>query len=189
MQSYAHCLQARTTGKRSAVRAHASKTSPTSSNPIRHAHPKAQNVFSTSKRDERTIKRSALISRIEKSKAQPKKQRRPSKKLVADLESLAAALPDAPPRDDQVTETGIARIRHRSLKSKPGAMKKREKIISMEKDRFNRNMAQMAAVQSPASGQIDTSQSTSTGADGQSRSKWAALRSHIQQTMDHRPES
>ncbi|KAI4280955.1 MAG: hypothetical protein L6R38_004043 [Xanthoria sp. 2 TBL-2021] len=178
-----------TMGKRSAIRARASKTSSTTSNPTRHTHPKAQNAFSTTKKDKRMIKRSALISRIEKSKAQPKKRRRPSKKLVADLEALAAALPDAPPRDDQVTETGIARIRHRSLKSKPGAMKKREKIISREKDRFNRNMAQMAAVQSPASGQIDTSQSTSTDADGQSRSKWAALRSHIQQTMDHRPDS
>ncbi|CAL8579896.1 hypothetical protein XPA_005626 [Xanthoria parietina] len=178
-----------TAGKRSAIRARASKTSSTSANPIRHTHPKAQNAFSTTKKDKRIIKRSALISRIEKSKAQPKKRRRPSKKLVASLESLAAALPDAPPRNDQVTETGIARIKHRSLKSQPGAMKKKEKIIRMERDRFNRNMAQMAAVQSPASGQMDTNQSTATGADGQSRSKWAVLRSHIQQTMEQRPTS
>ena len=68
-------------------------------------------------------------------------------------------------------------------------MKKKEKIIRMERDRFNRNMAQMAAVQSPALGQMDTNQSTATGADGQSRSKWAVLRSHIQQTMEQRPTS
>ncbi|KAL8641639.1 MAG: hypothetical protein Q9226_008607 [Calogaya cf. arnoldii] len=178
-----------TTGKRSAIRARASTTSSTSSNSIRHTHPRAQNGFRTTKKDKRMIKHSALISRIEKSKAQPKKRRRPSKKLVADLESLAAALPDAPPRDDHVTETGIATMRHRSLKSKPGAMKKKEKIISMEKDRFNRNMAQMAAVQTPDSTQMEASQSTAASTQVQSRSKWAALRSHIQQTMEQRPTS
>ncbi|KAL8921642.1 MAG: hypothetical protein Q9172_003890 [Xanthocarpia lactea] len=172
-----------TSGKRSATRGRASKSSSTSSKTLR------QNVFSTTKKDKRTIKHSALISRIEKSKAQPKKRRRPSKKLVADLESLAAALPDAPPKEEPVTETGIARIRHRSLKSKPGAMKKKEKIICLEKDRFNRSMAQMAAVQASSAGQTDASHATATGTDAQSRSKWAALRSFIQQTMDTRSTS
>ncbi|KAL8877187.1 MAG: hypothetical protein Q9198_004752 [Flavoplaca austrocitrina] len=176
-----------TAGKRSALRARASKTSRPSSNPVRRSHSTPQSAFSASKKDKRITKRSALISRIEKSKARPKKRRRPSKKLVADLESLAAALPDAPPREDQVTEEGIVRIKHPSLKSKPGAMKKKEKIISTEKDRFNRNMAQLATIQNSTAGPIDTMQGTAVGTDGQSRNKWAALRSHIQQTMEQRP--
>ncbi|KAL8727084.1 MAG: hypothetical protein Q9166_006271 [cf. Caloplaca sp. 2 TL-2023] len=165
-----------TTGKRSAIRSRPFKTGSTPSNPIRHIHPKAQTPFSTSKKDKRIIKHSALISRIEKSKASPKKRRRPSKKLVADLESLAAALPDAPPKDEQVKETGIAKTRHRSLKSKPGAMKKKEKIISMEKDRFNRSMAHMATLQSSDIGP------SRTGSDPLSRNKWTALRTLIQQS-------
>ncbi|KAI4275227.1 MAG: hypothetical protein LQ337_003366 [Flavoplaca oasis] len=174
-------------GKRSALRARAFKTSTTPSNPIRRTHSTFQSAFGATKKDKRIIKRSALISRIEKSKDQPRKRRRPSKKLVADLESLAAALPDAPPREDQVTEKGIVRIKHRSLKSKPGAMKKKEKIISMEKNRFDRNMAQLATIQNSTAEPIDTMQGTAVGTDGQSRNKWAALRSHIQQTMEQRP--
>ncbi|KAL8780913.1 MAG: hypothetical protein Q9213_006253 [Squamulea squamosa] len=170
-----------TAGNRSVIRARATKTEPMSSNPNRNTHIKPRNMFSTTKKDKRIIKRSALISRIEKSKLQPKKRRRPSKKLVADLESLVAALPDAPPMDEHVTETGIARMRQRSLKSKPGAMKKKEKIISMEKARFNRNMAQMAVVQSCAVGEADASPGNAAGTDGQSRTKWAALRTYIQQ--------
>ncbi|KAL8669702.1 MAG: hypothetical protein Q9168_005721, partial [Polycauliona sp. 1 TL-2023] len=133
-----------------------------------------------------------------KSKPHPtKKQRRPSKKLITTLESLAAALPDAlPPSSrgqDQVTETGIAKIRHRSLKSKPGAMKKKEKVIASEKERFNRNMARMASgvpktdggeggveIAGEGLGEVN-------GGDGKSMSKWAVLRRHIQETMEQRP--
>ncbi|KAL8811700.1 MAG: hypothetical protein Q9223_001514 [Gallowayella weberi] len=179
-----------TSGKPSAIRTRASKTTSNSSKSMRQAHPRSQNSFASSKKDKRIIKRSALISRIEKNKAQPKKRRRPSRKLVANLDSIAAALPDAPPKNEQILETGVARIRHRSLKSKPGALKKKEKIISMEKDRFNKNMAQMAAVQGSDDGQTNGgSHGAATGTDSQSRTKWAALRSFIQQTMEQRPAS
>ncbi|KAL8992523.1 MAG: hypothetical protein Q9169_007035 [Polycauliona sp. 2 TL-2023] len=177
--------------KRPTTRARAPKTPSTSL--LHHTHHKPQPPFASSKKDKRIIKHSALLSRIEKStKPPPQKRRRPSKKLVANLESLAAALPDAPPRDDGVAETGVAKIRHRSLKSKPGAMKKKEKVIAMEKERFNRNMAQMANAvqnQSDKEGAMDASHGTAVGSDGksQSQSKWAALRNHIQQTMEQRP--
>ncbi|KAL8768310.1 MAG: hypothetical protein Q9209_005449 [Squamulea sp. 1 TL-2023] len=175
------------TAKRSAIRTRASKINPMSSSPNRNTHSRARNIFSTTKKDKRIIKRSALISRIEKSKTQPKKRRRPSKKLVADLESLAAALPDAPPMDEQAIDTGIARMRHPSLKSKPGAMKRKEKINSMEKARFNQSMAQMAVVQGCAVGEADASRDNAAGTGGQSRTKWAVLRSYIQQSMEQRP--
>ncbi|KAL8836040.1 MAG: hypothetical protein Q9170_003085 [Blastenia crenularia] len=167
------------------IRSRASKTRSTASNPVRHTHPKAQSSFPNTKRDKRTIKRSALISRIEKSKPPTKKRRRPSKKLITGLESLAEALPAA--GEAEPTETATAKIRHRSLKSKPGAMKRKEKIITMEKERFNQNMAQMLAWQgSNANGQ-DASHQASIGSEPNAGTKMAALRRFIQDTMKQRP--
>ncbi|KAL8708904.1 MAG: hypothetical protein Q9220_006236 [cf. Caloplaca sp. 1 TL-2023] len=173
--------------KRSSIRSRASTTGKAASNPASHilpTTPKAHGSFGSTKKDKRIIRHSALISRIEKSKPQFKKPRRPSKKLVTNLESLAHALPDIPA---STTETPIAKIRHRSLKSQPGAMRKKEKIIAMEKDRFNQNMAQMTA----SRGSTDQSASR----DGNTRnishtaSKWAALRTFIQQNMEQRPDT
>ncbi|KAI4192284.1 MAG: hypothetical protein LQ346_004385 [Caloplaca aetnensis] len=170
-----------TPGKRSSIRSRAPKTSTTASNPIRHTHPKAQGLFSNRKKDKRTIKHSALLSRIEKSKPQPTKRRRPSKKLVANLESLVEALPDIPgPREADGLKAANAKIKHRSLKSRPGAMKKKEKIISMEKDRFNKNMAHMAAAGAASNSTHGGDQSNLP----QPGTRWAALRNFIQQTME-----
>ncbi|KAL9597443.1 MAG: hypothetical protein Q9219_005135 [cf. Caloplaca sp. 3 TL-2023] len=175
-----------TKGKRSRIRSHVQKTSSTASNPIRHTHPRAQSHFANTKKDKRTIKHSALLSRIEKSKPPPKKSRRSSKKLITDLESLAEALP-AVDEAEQV-ETATAIFRHRSLKSKPGAMKKKEKIMKMEKDRFNQNLAQMALWQgSNKDHGDDAGRHSLTGASSPADTKWAAIRSFIQQTMEKRP--
>ena len=69
-----------------------------------------------------------------------------------------------------VVAGGQAKIQKKSLKSRPGAMKKKEKLEKMEKERFNANLAQMA-----------TSSSTSND-------RWAALKNHVQNTMDVKPE-
>lgn len=146
-------------------------------------------VFSTTRRDKRIIKRSALISRIEKSKAKPssEKRRRPSKKLVTSLESLADALPDIPDKENGETVLGDAKIKHKSLKSKPGAMKKKERLISIEKERFNKNMAQM--MQSDQVMQERKDPATASDAKEETGNKWAAIRGFIQQTMEQRPGS
>lgn len=171
-------------GKRPSIGSRVRKTSSTASNPNRHAHPKGHNLFSNTKKDKRIIKHSALLSRIEKSKPQSKKRRRPSKKLVANLKSLAEALPDAPgPQEADDFETANAKIKHRSLKSRPGAMKKKEKLIGMEKDRFNKNMAQMAAA-----GASDRSYGGDASDVPHTGTKWAALRNFIQQTMEQRQQ-
>ncbi|KAI4153823.1 MAG: hypothetical protein L6R39_001493 [Caloplaca ligustica] len=177
---------ASTPGKRrKPARSGASKNPSTVSNPLHHSHPRAQSLFSTNKKDKRIIKHSALISRIEKSKPYIKKRRRPSKKLVANLESLAAALPDAPAATAaDAFETATAKIKPRSLKSKPGAMKKKERIISMEKDRFNKNMAQLSTIQQSDVLSADQMQAAGISPDLQPGTKWAALRSFIQQTME-----
>lgn len=142
-------------------------------------------AFGSTKRDKRIIKRSTLISRIEKSKAKPssQKRRRASKKLVTNLESLANALPDIP--ESRIGEASLGDatiIRHKSLKSRPGAMKKKELLISMDKERFNKNMAQMMQSYHGKEEEKD-----STDAKGGGRNKWAAIRGFIQQTMEQRP--
>ena len=133
--------------------------------------------FISSKQDKRLIKHSAFVNRIEKAHKKPLKRRRPSKKLVATLGSLADALPDAGESEKLV---GDAKIRHRSLKSRPGATKRREKLERMERERFGKNMAQLAAGTAQASG--EEAQKTATA------NRWAALRGFISQTLEQKPE-
>ena len=73
------------------------------------------------------------------------KRRRPNKKLVTTLESLGDAL------DGVIEDGGVGekvkdgKIRHKSLKSRPGATKRKEKLERMERERFGRNLAQLTA--------------------------------------------
>ncbi len=133
--------------------------------------------FISSKKDKRLIKHSAFVGRIEKAHKKPLKRRRPSKKLVTTLESLADALPDAA---DSETILDNAKIKHKSMKSRPGAMKKREKLEKMERERFGKNMAQLTAG-TPAAKATEGQQSATA-------SRWAALRGFISQTMEVQPE-
>lgn len=64
-------------------------------------------------------------------------------------------------------------------------MKKKELLISMEKERFNKNMAQL--MQSYQGKEEEKESSTVTDAKGRGSSKWAAIRGYIQQTMERRP--
>ncbi|KAI1954203.1 Urmylation protein [Ophidiomyces ophidiicola] len=133
--------------------------------------------FRTSKKDKRTIKHSAFVSKIEKTRKKPLKRRRPSKKLVADLNSLADALPSAGDAETGTDQVNI--IKHKSLKHRPGAMKRKEKLDKVERDRFAMNMAQMAT------GVASQNQPT---AEAPSADRWAALRNFISQTIDQNPE-
>ncbi|KAL8782709.1 MAG: hypothetical protein Q9195_009585 [Heterodermia aff. obscurata] len=163
-----------------------SQPTPTLSS-LRRKSGKDRGIFGiTSKKDKRTIKHSALISRIEKTKATPKKRRRPSKKLVTDLDSLAAALPDVPIPKNEDSTVGGAMIRHKSLKSRPGAIKRKEKLAHMEKDRFNKNMALMMT--SDNTRKDDKSVEAVAGERDANRDRWASLRGFIKQTMEPRPE-
>ena len=150
----------------------------------RPTHGRNEEIFKTTKEDKRRIKHSALISRIEKSNRKSKKRRRPSKKLVATLESLADALPEISGGDIHDDAVGHARIRHKSLKSRPGAMKKKDLLERLEKDRFCKNMAQMATANaSEPNDSVNVDATTS----GDNSKRWAALRGFIQQTMDRDP--
>lgn len=65
------------------------------------------------------------------------------------------------------------------MKSRPGAMKRKEKLEKMEKERFNMNMAQMAGASAASAGAT----SGTAIAD-----RWAALKNHVKSTMEVKPE-
>lgn len=117
------------------------------------------------------------MNRIEKANKKPLQRRRPSKKLLTTLEALADALPDA---GGAVKETNDAKIRHKSLKHRPGALKRKEKLEKMERERFGKNMAQLAtAVPVPVAVGSEVSSTTS---------RWAALRGFISTTLEQKEE-
>lgn len=138
--------------------------------------------FRTSKRDKRQIKRATLISKIAKSSNKTPKRRRASKKLVANLESLADALPDAADDShDAVSQVNV--IKQNTLRHKPGAMKRREKLEKVERDRFAKNMAQMSTLPTQS-----TPAAENTAVDANpTASRWSALRNFISQTMEQQP--
>ncbi|KAK4132056.1 hypothetical protein BT67DRAFT_348016, partial [Trichocladium antarcticum] len=180
--------------------------------------------FLNSKRDKRQIKHSAFVSRIAKASSRKTvaKRRRPSKKLVATLDSLGDALDDIQATLDAEDEEGdydgmdaeqarLGRVRHKSLKSRPGALKRKEKLVRGEMDRFGRSLAQLAGVAAAApptdaatassgtaaAAAMDTEVVAQDGAQGTqtqtsaqttvSSSRWAALRGFISATMEQNP--
>lgn len=133
--------------------------------------------FRTSKRDKRTIKHASFLSKIEKNSQKTPKRRRASKKLSTNLEALADALPEAEAElDDPATQVNI--IKQKTLRHKPGAMKRKQQIEKVERDRFAKNMAQLSTVQTPES---NAEQENPTS------NRWAALRNFVSQTMEHQP--
>jgi hypothetical protein len=172
--------------RRPSARLSASKGSSRSRKPSSTTHKEENDVIKTTKEDKRRMKHSTLISRIEKSNTRATKRRRPSKKLIANLESLLDALPEAPASSEHTAAAGDTRIRHKSLKSKPGAMKKKLKLEKSEMDRFSMNLAQMSTVvgrEDPiASGSEVSPAAEAVKPSGSQR--WAALRGFIEATLD-----
>jgi len=116
---------------------------------------------------------------------------------VANLESLADALPDNDDPISAATEQGgrsgrgaalreqanVSIIHRKSIKSRPGALKRREKVDQGERERFAKNLAEMRGKKA------NPGESSITPNDGQqTHSRWAALRNFISQTMERKPE-
>lgn len=128
------------------------------------------------------------MNKVAKASAKSPRRRRPNKKLVTTLDSLADALPDSgeqAPNSRAQDQVNI--IQRKSMKSKPGAMKRREKLDKSERDRFAKNMAQLAGSNGSdanhgGEGQIETPTVAST------TSRWAALRGFISQTLETRQD-
>jgi hypothetical protein len=151
--------------------------------------------FINSKSDRRLIKHSTFVNKIKKSQPPTslplKRQRhRSNKKLAANLESLVDALPDVKVGDRE----NEGKMRHKSLGSRPGALKRKEKVVKGEMERFGESMARLVGAgqgksQGKRSGETDVDrmeepkkvQATST------ESRWAALRGYISMTMEQNP--
>lgn len=153
------------------------------------------------KASKRALKHDTLISRIEKSQKKPLKRRRPGKKLNTALDSLADALPELEENSDDEWEgfdeddkdmdgalgelSKMVRVRKakpadgkmklKTLKSRPGALKRKQKMEESEKERFGKNLASMSAPAQAAPGAGDSS------------NRWAALRGFIGQTLEQNP--
>ncbi len=116
--------------------------------------------------------------------------------MVTNLAGLADALPEVNGnegnREVGGVEGGIT-IKHKSLKSRPGARKRKEKLVGMEMERFGKNLAELAAGRSKV---VDGDQPGVEGIESQegsavesrSRERWAAIRGFIAQTMEKRGE-
>ncbi len=142
--------------------------------------------------------------------SQTLKRRRPSKKLVTTLESLGDALDDIQAEIDDDEERGDVmdaeqarqgKVRHKSLKSRPGALKRKERLVKGEMERFGRSLAQLASVETAAaaagSGSGGSGRQEKMETEGavaqegqaqtQTSSRWAALRGFISATMEQNP--
>ncbi|KEQ58647.1 uncharacterized protein M437DRAFT_58908, partial [Aureobasidium melanogenum CBS 110374] len=144
--------------------------------------PDVKTSSANTKAGKRALKHDSLISRIEKSHKKPLKRRRPGKKLNTALDSLADALPELEENSDDEWE-GIdednkeddGKMKLKTLKSRPGAMKRKQKMEESEKERFGKNLASMSV---PTQAAPDASGSAN---------RWAALRGFIGQTLEQNP--
>ena len=171
--------KARQRPKQAPVRTQSSKRNLPLSRPMSVSRSETA-LFPSNKRDKRTIKHSNFISKIEKSKAQPKQRRRPNKQLVANLEALVDALPELEDNAGGETQAvvGQATIHRESLKSRPGVMKRRQNLEKLEKARFGLNLAQMAG-----RGEVGAGAPSISVTD-----RWAALKSHVLTTSERKAE-
>lgn len=161
-------------------------------------------AFISSKKDKRLVKHSSFVSRIEKANSTKSlKRRRPSKKLVTDLDSLKKALPDLPD-DGDLQELKEGKMRLKSLRNRPGALKRKEKLVQSEVERFQGSLARLNAISATTQGAGPQAygggessseirpETDATGLRGQQHAnatggRWAALRGFISATMEQNP--
>ncbi|KAG6027534.1 hypothetical protein E4U40_001475 [Claviceps sp. LM458 group G5] len=168
--------------------------------------------FLSTKRDKRLMKHSSFLSRIattaptsstgSRSKiTKSSSRRRPKNKLKTSLEGLADALPEI--QDGEGARSDLeGKIRHRSLSSKKGALRRKEKLVRGEMKRFGASMAVLAAGAKDEHGRADGEDDASmrgvqeqvsgdaqtvSAAQGPTSNRWAALRGYISSTMEQNP--
>ncbi|KAL1305000.1 hypothetical protein AAFC00_003903 [Neodothiora populina] len=92
--------------------------------------------------------------------------------------------------------TGVSgKMQMKTLKSRPGAAKRKAALEGKEMERFGKNLAQMTAAVTPAapvtaaSAPAATTANTAATAEGDATAnRWAALRGFIGQTMEQNPQ-
>lgn len=160
--------------------------------------------FLSTKRDKRLIKHSSFLARVASSSsrvAKPRSQnrsRRPGKKLRTSLQGLADALPSLQEEAEAAADDGGGgevrhKVRHQSIKSKPGALKRKEMVVKGEMERFGASMARLSS----AAPSISAPSPRDEAQDGHLHNhaprplpvadRWAALRGYISATMGQAP--
>ncbi|KAI0994495.1 hypothetical protein K3495_g13687 [Podosphaera aphanis] len=144
-----------------------------------------------SKKDKHSKKHSAFLARIQKSQPEFPKRRRPNKKLITTMENLLDALPDF----DKIKTDDIIQnsSKHYTLKSKPGAMKRKEILERKEKCRFEKNLALLTGSEcakpvpsSVNSQQLDQSMSPNFQSNSLA-TKFSALRAWANANIEKNP--
>lgn len=134
------------------------------------------------------MKHSSFLSRVASSGVAKTSKKRTgrgrSKKLSTTMDGLADALPELEDGEGDV-EALRGKIRHKSLKSKKGALRKKEQVVRGEMERFGVSMAQMAGTEEAKAKPTTVGKTEDKGAAGSSR--WAALRGYISSTMEQNP--
>jgi hypothetical protein len=129
------------------------------------------------KKAARQVRHAKFVSRIEKKAATASSsktsRRRPSKKLVSTLDSLADALPELTTRPAELEDAFGRNSNKKGLKSRPGAMKRKEQLLKSECERFGKNLAIL--------------ETGEKGTEG-SMSSWAKLRGFIGATLEKKEE-
>jgi hypothetical protein len=136
------------------------------------------------KKSQRLARHADLISRIERKAASSKvvKRRRPktSTALLGSIDSLAAALPEAAlggeGKEGAMGERkgGMA---SKAIKSRPGAMVRKERLLRSECERFGKNLAILEAEKGGKEEE-----------EGAVRGTWATLRNFIGATLEKKEE-
>ncbi|PTB39311.1 uncharacterized protein TrAFT101_007891 [Trichoderma asperellum] len=164
--------------------------------------------FLSSKRDKRTIKHSSFVSRVTSTtsarvskKALKRGGRSKTKKSTTlnSLDSLADALPELA-AGEGAAEILSGKIRHQSLRSKKGALKRKERLLKGEMERFGVSMAQLSSMPAqPQNGGLPAEKHAAAPASSTNASasapapapavsnRWAALRGYISATMEQNP--
>ncbi|KAK0761314.1 hypothetical protein N5P37_006263 [Trichoderma harzianum] len=155
--------------------------------------------FLSSKRDKRTIKHSSFVSRISSSSRiskSSKPRRRGAKKSATlnSLDSLADALPELADGEG-AAEILDGKIKHQSLRSKKGALKRKERLLKGEMARFGVSMAQLSHLPAQTQSAVPEPEKTSAASLPASAptpapaasNRWAALRGYISATMEQNP--
>ncbi|KAI3397642.1 hypothetical protein diail_10513 [Diaporthe ilicicola] len=163
--------------------------------------------FIESKRDKRLIKSSAFVSRITKPSALTPTQRKNLKRrekarqaqASTSLSALSDALPSLTADEVRAGEAEAAgRVRHRSLRSTPGALRRKDRLVRGEMDRFGRSLAQLSSVREQPAAQHQQQQTEMDVElkDGEEENRapvqstanrFAALRGFISATMEQNP--
>ncbi|KAH0491072.1 hypothetical protein TgHK011_002515 [Trichoderma gracile] len=160
--------------------------------------------FLSTKRDKRTIKHSAFISRVASSssnrisKSKTRRRGAAKSKQLSSLDSLADALPELADGEG-AAEILDGKIKHQSLRSKRGALKRKERLLRGEMARFGVSMAQLSSVPAAAQTQgtaLNKNPVTETKTPEETKqpvpppavsNRWAALRGYISATMEQNP--